>query len=200
MSLPLGECSCHKAAQLYLLLLSFYHRYFLFIYAKWNGFIDKVCKTNKIFHGQEFKALCWRTRRICYPALHILWLVTLGSRYMCLPHASGIQFLRRYRWRNCACESCQAWIGHGELSPADFARLLDVPRSETLGTWLNTGTVGVAEEFLDAGTLRWTISLKIPLIGIFRYLSNCNDLIPDQLKNVGFSHGILRLCVTFFPL
>lgn len=112
----------------------------LFIYAKRNRFSNKVCEINKIFLSQECKAFFWR---ICYPALCILWLVILETLYMCLPHASGIQFPRRYRWRNCACGSCQAWITHGEFSSADTERLLDMPRSETLGTCFNIRSRGL---------------------------------------------------------
>lgn len=144
VSLPLSECSCHKAAESYLLLLSFCHRHFLFIYAKWNRFSDKVCKINKIFHSQDYKAFFWRIRRICYPALCILWLVILGTLYMHhLPCASGIQFPRQYRWRNCACGSCQALIRSGEFSSADTERLLDMPRSETLGICFNIRSRGL---------------------------------------------------------
>lgn len=64
VSLPLSECSYHKAVVSYSLLLPFYHRYFLFIYTKWNRFIIKVCKINKIFHGQEFKALLENERNL----------------------------------------------------------------------------------------------------------------------------------------
>lgn len=143
---------------------------------------------------------CWRMRGICCPALHTLWLGILGSCSMCSPHASGTEFLRQYRWRNCAWKSCQAWIRHREFSSADTARLLNNPRNETLapGFTLEAEDCRGSWRILDAGTVRKTI-FENPTKCLFASSDTYLTTIiwfSVNLRTCVF--WILKLCITLF--